>query len=171
MSKRMNGRARLAVVSLLSIAAAACSSTALAGSCSVSSTGMAFGAYEPLTFAGKLLSADRTSMATVSLACTAIGAGGSYSIALGPSPQDNATFPRYLSHDAGGPSMAFNIYLDAGYSVVWADAFTGSVLSGSIPAGDSSRNHTVFGRVPGGQNQLRAGSYSTTLTMTVTFNP
>ena len=144
---------------------------ALAGSCSVTSTGLAFGRYQPLTFAGKLASIDRTADGAVSVACTSITGGGSYSISLGPSAQGNSTVPRYLAHDAGGPGMAFNVYLDAAYTSVWGDGFTGAVLSGSIPAGDSMRTHNVFGRVPAGQHQLRAGSYSSYLTMTITYNP
>lgn len=149
----------------------ACSAHSLAGGCSVTSTSLAFGRYQPLTFAGKLTSTDRTSDATVSVQCTAIAVGGSYSISLGPGAQASSIIPRYLSHDAGGPGMAFNVYLDATYTSVWGDGFTGSVLSGSIPLGDSSQSHTVFGRVPAGQQQLRAGSYLGSLTITISYNP
>jgi spore coat protein U-like protein len=144
---------------------------AIAGSCSVSSPGLAFGRYQPLTFAGKLNSIDATADATVSIVCTAISTGGSYTISLGPSPQGNSIIPRYLAHSAGGPGMAFNVYLDSTYTSVWGDGFTGSLLTGSIPVGDSGRTHTVFGRVPAGQNLLKAGNYSTSLTMTITYNP
>jgi spore coat protein U-like protein len=146
-------------------------SVALAGSCSISSSGLAFGRYQPLTFGGKLTSTDATADATVSIVCTAISAGGSYTISLGPSPQGNSIIPRYLAHDAGGTGMAFNVYLDATYTTVWGDGFTGSLITGSIPVGDSSQSRTVFGRVPAGQNQLRAGNYSTSVTMTITYNP
>ena len=67
--------------------------------------------------------------------------------------------------------MAFNVYLDTTYTSVWGDGFTGGVLGGTIPLGDSSQSHTVFGRVPAGQTQLRAGSYSASLTMTIRYNP
>jgi spore coat protein U-like protein len=144
---------------------------AIAGSCSISSSGLAFGRYQPLTFAGKLTSTDATADATVSVVCTAITAGGSYTISLGPSPQGNSMIPRYLAHDAGGSAMAFNVYLDSTYTSVWGDGFTGSPITGSIPVGDSSQSRTVFGRVPAGQNQLRAGNYSASLTMTITYNP
>ena len=101
----------------------------------------------------------------------AISSGGSYTITLGPSSQGNSIIPRYLTHDAGGPGMAFNVYLDGAYSSVWGDGFTGAVISGTIPSGDSTSNHTVFGKVPAGQSALQAGSYSGSLTMTVTYNP
>jgi len=148
-----------------------CITGSSAGSCSVTSTGMAFGRYQPLFFAGKLASSDRISDATISVVCTAVATGGSYTISLGASAPENSITPRYLTHEAGGPGMAFNIYLDGTYTNVWGDGITGAVLSGNIPVGDSSQSHPVFGRVPAGQNQLRAGNYSGSLTMTVTYNP
>jgi spore coat protein U-like protein len=166
--RHMHPQARAALVILLLTLVA---SSSMAGACSVGASGMAFGQYQPLTFAGKLASTDRLTDATVSVVCTAIVGGGSYSIALGPSTQGNTIVPRYLSNERGGPGMAFNIYLDGAYTTVWGDGFAGAVISGSIPAGDSTRAHTVFGKVPAGQSTLGAGSYSGSLTMTVTYNP
>ncbi|MFI4926820.1 MAG: spore coat U domain-containing protein [Burkholderiales bacterium] len=157
-----------ATVGTLALLAATAS---MAGACSVSATSMAFGPYQPLTFAGKLASADRTADAAVSVVCTAISSGGSYTITLGPSAPGNSIVPRYLAHDAGGPGLAFNVYLDGAYSSVWGDGFTGAVISGSIPSGDSTSSQTVFGKVPAAQSALRAGSYSGSLTMTITYNP
>jgi hypothetical protein len=54
---------------------------------------------------------------------------------------------------------------------VWGDGFTGVLLNGSIPLGDSIRSHTAFGRIPAGQSALRAGSYSGFLTLTISYNP
>jgi spore coat protein U-like protein len=167
MKYRMGGLARAAAL-LLALGSVGQS---FAGGCSVASTGVAFGRYQPLTFAGKLTSTERTSDATISVVCTAIVTGGSYTISLGPSAAGNSVMPRYLSHDAGGPGMAFNIYVDANHASVWGDGFTGTVLSGSIPAGDSSQSHAVFGRVPAGQSHLRAGNYSGLLTLTISYNP
>ena len=145
--------------------------SAQAGACTLSSSGMVFGAYQPITFNGKLLSADRTSDATVSLVCTGITVGGSYSISLGPSTVGGSTNPRYLANGNGGPPMAFNVYRDAAYSSVWGDGITGAQVTGAIPLGDSSQSQTVFGRVAAGQRTLKPGSFSGTLAMTVTYNP
>lgn len=142
-----------------------------AGSCTVSSPGLAFGIYQPLTFTGKLLSADKTSDASVSVACSGLAEGGSYSIALGPGTAGNSIIPRYLANSNGGDPMAYNVYRDAAYTSVWGDGFTGSLITGSLPVGDSSQSHTVFGRIPAGQNTLKAGSFSGALTITLTYNP
>jgi len=143
----------------------------LAGSCSISSTGLAFGAYQPLNFAGKLTSANVTSTARVEIFCTDIITGGTYTISLGPgnySGADNGNF-RYLSN-GGTPYMAYNFYTDVNHATIWGN-IPGSLITGSIPTGTSNPSHTVYGKVPAGQNTLKSGSYSDTLTMTVTYNP
>ena len=144
---------------------------AFAAGCSISSSGLAFGLYQPFTFAGKRTSVDNVSDAVVSLACTGISGAGSYTIALGPSIAGNSIYPRYLANSNGGTPMVFNIYRDPGYSVIWGDGVTGDLLSGSIPAGDSFRQHTVYGRAPAGQSALKAGSFHGILNITVTYSP
>jgi spore coat protein U-like protein len=146
----------------------------LAGSCAVSSSGLAFGAYQPLTFAGKLNSVDKFSTATITVVCTGIAGGGGYSISLGPGtygPGDRIS-TRYLANTNGGDYMVFNVYREAGYSTIWGDGIiAGSVLGGTLPAGDSNQQHAVYGRIAAGQNTLRAGSFSDSLMMTLTYNP
>lgn len=151
------------------------SGAALAGTCAVSSNGLAFGAYQPLTFSGKLSSADVTSTATISVNCTGIAVVADYTISLGPGsfgPGDRIS-TRYLNNVTnGGAYMSYNVYVDAGYVTPWGNGATGSLLVGSIiTIGSSSRSHTVYGSVPSGQNALRAGSYADTLTMILTYNP
>jgi spore coat protein U-like protein len=158
----------------LGVALWAVASLVLAGSCAVSSSGLAFGVYQPLTFAGKLASVDKTSTATVSVVCTAIAVGGSYTISLGPSTYGTGDriSTRYLANANGGDYMVFNVYREASYLTIWGDGITaGSVLGGTLPTGDSNQSHAVYGRIAAGQNTLKAGSFSDSLTMTVTYNP
>lgn len=167
--KRLRTRTLRAL--LVALAAIGWQAGAHAGSCTVSSPGLAFGVYQPLTFTGKLLSTDKTSDASVSISCIGLLAGGGYSIALGPSTVGNSIAPRYLANANGGADMAFNVYRDASYTSIWGDGVTGSMLTGTLPTGDSNQSHTVFGRIPAGQNTLKAGSFSGSLTMTLTYNP
>ncbi|MDB5907735.1 MAG: Spore coat domain protein [Massilia sp.] len=144
-----------------------------AGACSISSTGLAFGSYQPLTFAGKLLSSDKTSWATISVVCTAIAVGGAYTISLGPGNYGagNRITNRYLNNTNGGDYMLFNVYTDGAYTIVWGGAGAGSTLNGSILAGSTNQSLTVYGKVPGGQHTLKAGSYSDSMVMTITYVP
>lgn len=160
---------------LAALALAAASGSALAaGACSVGSSGLAFGAYQPVTVAGKLNSMAATSTATVSVVCTAIGTGGSYTISLGPGtygPGDRISV-RYLNNlTHGGDPMAFNAFTEATYGSVWGDGTRGAILSGNIPLGNSNQTHTVYGSVPAGQTTLKAGSFGGSMTMTITYNP
>lgn len=167
MTHQRSLRGHTAAALLLALATAG---QAQAG-CTVSSSGMAFGAYQPLTFAGKLTSVDVTSNASISVVCSGIATGGAYTIALGPSTAGNSISPRYLSNLSGGDNMVFNIYTAPTYSTIWGDGTTGAVISGGIPTGDSNQSQTVYGKIPAGQNMLRAGSFSGSMTMTLTYNP
>jgi spore coat protein U-like protein len=145
-----------------------------AGSCAVSSTGMAFGTYQPLTYAGKLTSVDVVSTATISVICSAIAVGGGYTISLGAGSfgAGDRIGTRYLNNNVnGGTPMAFNTYIEPSYSTVWGNGSVGSLLGGTIPVGASSQTHTVYGKVPAGQHALNAGSFSDTLTMTISYSP
>lgn len=149
--------------------------SAIAGSCSVSSSGLAFGSYQPLIFAGKLTSADVLSTATISISCAGISLGGSYTISLGPtSAGGSSSNPRRLSNSNGGDAMQFNVYTDATRQTVWGDGATGAQFAGTIAInlfGTQTFSHTAYGKIPGSQNTLNAGSFSATPTMTLIYNP
>ncbi|WP_048439432.1 spore coat U domain-containing protein [Caenimonas sp. SL110] len=153
------------------LAASCVAGFATAGGCSLSTSGLAFGAYQPLSLPGKMSSADSISDGSISMVCTGIVTGGSYSVSLGSSPVGNSMSPRLMANPQGGPHMQFNVYLDPGLTTIWGDGLTGSVLSGTIAPGDSNRSFTAYGKVPAGQNGLRVGSFSATLLVTLTYNP
>jgi spore coat protein U-like protein len=145
-----------------------------AGSCAVSSSGLAFGGYQPLTFPGKLASTDVVSTATISVICSAIATGGGYTISLGAGNYGagDRISTRYLNNNVnGGAPMAFNAYTQASYSTVWGNGSVGALLVGAIPVGASSQSHVVYGKIPAGQNTLAAGSFSDSLTMTISYSP
>ena len=108
-----------------------------AGACSISSSGLAFGTYQPLTFPGKLVSVVGRSRATVSVVCTGIAAGGGYSIGLGPGSYGGGDriSSRFLNHTViGGALMEYNVYVDSGYTTVWGNGIIGSVFGrGDVP--------------------------------------
>ncbi len=174
MTTTLERAARPVSTLLLTLLTLAAAGQAHAAGCSVASSGLAFGAYQPLTFAGKLTSTDAASTATISVACTGIATGGSYTISLGPSlvGPGNRISTRYLSNASGGDNMAFNVYRELSYTTIWGDGITaGSLLGGSIPPGDSSQSQSVYGKIPAGQRTLKAGTFSGSLTMTLTYTP
>ena len=160
----------------LGLYAVAGTAHALGATCSVNSTGMSFGAYQPITFPGKLTSADKTSTATVTVSCSGLLSFGAYTISLGPAHYGggDGISARYLGNTTnGGAFMAYNIFTSATYGTVWGNGSTGGIISGSAPLilGTSTNNHTVYGKIPAGQTTLKAGSFSDSLTMTISYNP
>lgn len=170
---RINGKnawVRLSLMTALLMAA-----QAWAG-CRVSSSGLSFGPYQPLTFAGQLMSVDVLSTGTISISCSNMLSLGSYTLALGPSAEGagDRISTRYLANSNGGANMAFNLYTDSRRSIVWGNGSTGALVSGSLPIvtlGSYTDNLTVYGKVPAGQNTLKAGNFSGLVTMTLTYNP
>ncbi|MBC7445253.1 MAG: spore coat protein U domain-containing protein [Polaromonas sp.] len=141
--------------------------------CTASSSGLAFGVYPTLGFAGQLGSADVTSTASISIACQGMPAGSFYTLALGPSAagSGNRIGTRYLANTRGGDLMAFNLFTDANRTVVWGDGVTGALIRGTLDAGGSHSSVAVYGKIPAGQSTLRAGSFLGSMTITLTYNP
>ena len=148
--------------------------------CSVSSSGLSFGLYQPMTFAGQLTSADVLSTGTISISCNNMPSPGSYTLALGASANSagagasDGISTRYLANSNGGANMVFNVYTDARRSIVWGNGNIGALVSGSLPIvtlGSYTDNVTVYGKIPAGQNTLNAGIFSGSVTVTLTYNP
>lgn len=156
------------------VLALACTTTAHAGSCTIRTSGIAFGPYQQLTFAGKLTSTEVTSTGSVEIQCLGITTGGNFTAVLGPSttgPGDRISVRYLANQSSGGDPMAYNLFRDPTYTLIWGSGGAGSEVIGTIPLGDSSQSFTFYGRIPAGQNTLRAGSFTDTLTMTLTYNP
>jgi spore coat protein U-like protein len=135
-------------------------------SCTVSTTGIAFGTYNPLNAGG-----DASTGSWVVI-CTATGSGtgtvtGTLSLSTGSS---GSYATRYML--SGTNKLAYNVYLDPGYTEVLGNGTGGSVApseSGTVTAGQQYQvNGTMYGRMPAGQNAV-PGSYSDTLVVTVSY--
>jgi spore coat protein U-like protein len=135
-------------------------------SCSVSTSSLAFGSYNPLA------GSNVDSTATVRVSCGGVaGLLVPYQIALSTGA-GSFTSRRMV---AGSASLAYNLYSDVGHSSVWGDGSGGSVVVngsflldalGTAPA----QTQTVYGRIPSGQRSAQPGSYSDTITITLTYN-
>lgn len=148
----------------------------LRAACTVGTAGMSFGTYHPLTLPGKLSSADALSTCTISVTCSAGITLTSYTLALGASTAGTGDriSTRFMANSNGGDNMVFNLYTDSNRTVVWGNGATGTTLSGSLSIvglGSQTQSVTVYGKVPSGQNTLRAGDFSGAMTLTLTYNP
>jgi spore coat protein U-like protein len=120
--------------------------------CSVSTTGVSFGAYDSFS------STSLDSTGDISVSCDV---STLYSISL------NAGGGSYLARAmaGGGHTLNYNLNTDVTRNPVWGDGSGGTViLSGS----GMTANHLVYGRIPARQNAY-VGSYSDIITVTLTF--
>ncbi|HEX4739654.1 MAG TPA: spore coat U domain-containing protein [Allosphingosinicella sp.] len=69
---------------------------------------------------------------------------------------------------SGGNLLNYALYTDSARTNVWGDGSSGnSTLSGT--GSGSAQNVTVYGRIAAGQTGAPAGSYSDTVSVTVTY--
>jgi spore coat protein U-like protein len=143
-------------------AAALCDGTAC--TCTVSVGGnVAFGNYNPLPGT----SWDATGSFTVS--CSPIVGTVTYTAALSTG-SGNSYSPRQMK--AGAHALKYNLYTDSARTVVWGDGTGGTQTQGATsPLGPSySQSYNVYGRIQANQQSTSIGSYSDSITITVTYN-
>lgn len=133
-------------------------------SCTVSADTISFGAYVPTAGGDINVAAD------ISVTCKAFVLGIiSYEIHLG-SGLHGTVASRKMSN--GDSLLAYNIYNNAGRTVIWGDGEDGTGIKGDsyLLALGASRTETVsmYGKLTGGQN-VSAGSYSDTIIATVVY--
>lgn len=162
-------------VGMLMLAMLVTSGEVWAASCSVSATGVAFGAYNHLS------GSPLDSTGTVTVQCTGGGLlsakNVSYTIQLNAGSSGSFS-PRKLA--SGANLLDYNLYRNSARTTIWGNGSGGtSTVGGSFTLGNcvlfllcsdetESRNHTVYGRIPASQN-VPAGSYSDTITVTVNY--
>jgi spore coat protein U-like protein len=129
--------------------------------CTVSTSGVAFGSFNPLP--GQ--SANTTG--TISVTCSGVGSA-SYTVTI------NSGLGSFSARKmfAGGHSLTYNLYKDSGFTQVWGDGTVGTVTvtgSATVVLFPVTTNYAVYSRIASGQNTARAGSYADSLVVTVTY--
>jgi spore coat protein U-like protein len=132
-----------------------------ARACTIGTTAVAFGAYNPQ---GAPVT-DGTG--TITLACpTAVTAPV---VALGAGVNGTIATRKLAS---GANRINYNLYTTTTRNVIWGDGTSGSVTltfsGGVLSGGTRNFSHTVYGRIPALQN-VKAGAYTDTVIVTVNF--
>jgi spore coat protein U-like protein len=103
------------------------------------------------------------------VSCTdAVGNNVSYAIALTSGTGSYAA--RQLA--SGADRLGYNLFKDSARTLVWGDGTSGtSTLSDSytLAVSPTVRAYPVYGRIPGGQNLTKVGTYGDSITVTVTY--
>jgi spore coat protein U-like protein len=132
-------------------------------SCGVSTTGVAFGSYDPI------LGQNRDTSGTISVSCTgSSGDAVSYSLLL--SAGDGVFLSRAMAGSA--VPLQYNLYTDIGRSQVWGDGTSGTIVvsdSYSISTSPTVRNYNVYGRIPAGETAVTAAAYNDLIVVTLNY--
>jgi spore coat protein U-like protein len=128
--------------------------------CTITTTAVAFGAYDPVVTNATVA---RDAAGSVIIACTK-GAVPTVGLGLGA----NSTGPgvrRMLG--ASGDFLGYDLYQPAGYTTVWGTAGVNLFAPGAS-TGRAARTFAVNGRIPAGQD-VGTGAYNDTVVATVNF--
>ncbi len=149
----------------LALAGSATSSFSVTASvsnnCTISTTTVAFGAYDPIV-ANATSPLDSTGSVTIT--CTK-GAATTIGLNTGSNSANASGSTRAMA--SGSNFLSYELYQDTGRSVVWGNSGAGLFTPAAAPS-KSPRAFTVYGRVAGGQDAA-GGSYSDTVVATVNF--
>ncbi len=104
-----------------------------------------------------------TGTSTLVVACTS---GTVYSVGLDAGSVAGSTVATRLLNGPGG-NMWFSLYRGAGYTQVWGNT-PGTDTAGQTGTG-SNQSFTLYGRIAAMQPTRSPGSYTTTVTATVTY--
>jgi len=129
--------------------------------CSVSTTGVNFGAYDIF------VSTPYDSTGTVTVKCDP-APPVDITIAIGPSGTSGAFIPRQMRSASSPDRLNYNLFVNAGRSTVWGDGAAGT---STVFLKNVKKNRpgivTIYGRIPPGQD-VSVGAYSDSLTVTIT---
>jgi spore coat protein U-like protein len=166
----MNRSARVALIVgglALGLAAPAFAQTATANlgvsatvakNCSITTSAVAFGSYDPVvTHATSPL--DGTGSVVVT--CTK-GAGTRIDLGVGANASGST---RRMA--GGGDFLTYELYQNTGRTTVWGSGASAGQTIAAAPS-RAARTFTVFGRIPAGQD-VSAASYNDTVVATINF--
>lgn len=143
----------------------------LFAACSVSNASIYFGSYNPLTFPGKSISSDVLATATMAVNCITDKNKTVDYIAKLSGGSSNKVGARSMHGSAGGNNMNYNLYTDFNRTIVWGGDAGGNALGGSYIDGKGPSTIIIYGRIPGGQSSIYAGTYSDALVITLQYQP
>jgi spore coat protein U-like protein len=147
---------------LILIVSSCITANATPTSCSVSAVGVAFGSYKPIDN----VNSDGTG--SISMTCSGTS---SVSYTLSASTGNGSYTTR--QQVSGNNKLNYNMFIDNSRTLVWGDGTSGtSKISGSATASPTgvTQRYTVYSRIFAGQQNVRVGTYSDTLMITVTYS-
>ena len=133
-------------------------SATVAKNCSITTTAVAFGSYDPIV-TNATTPLDGTG--TVVVTCTK-GAGTRIDLGLGANASGST---RQMA--GGSDFLTYELYQDSGRATVWGSGASAGQTIAAAPS-KAPRTFTVYGRVAAGQD-VAAASYNDTVVATINF--
>lgn len=127
--------------------------------CTVSTTPVSFGPYDVFS------PSPADSTGTITFTCDA---NTNVTTSIGQSPNSGGFNPRKMKLAGGTDLLNYNLYTDATYTSIWGDGTSGTATVTKRARRNEPMTLIVYGRIFPGQDVL-AGSYSETLTVTITW--
>jgi spore coat protein U-like protein len=115
----------------------------LQAACTVSATGINFGAYNPLD------TAPVDSTGTITVDCTA---NTSVRLSIGASPTSGSFNPRQIRQGVGSDLLNYNLYTTSARTAIWGNETQGTSVVWQNVKRRTPWNAVVYGRIPSGQN-------------------
>ncbi len=128
---------------------------ASAASCSVSPQQLSLGRYDPFA------TAPQDAVTSIAISCDV---ETSVVIAIGPGNGDYGA----RTMTGGAQALLYNLYIDPAHSRVWGDGTNGSSTVSSTAVATSTAI-PVYARAPARQTQLKPGSYTDILWVSITY--
>lgn len=136
-------------------------------SCNVSAPPLSFGSINPLS------SSPTEATTSVRVACGGI-ASLAVSLRVDLSVGGGSGYTgRRMSNGSGG-NLAYNVYTDSAHTQIWGDGLSGTqyalagILLNILGLADPIYIH-AYGQVPGSQTTVKPGTYTDTLSVTLTY--
>lgn len=133
---------------------------AQAVTCNVSSSGLAFGLYNPNS------AANKDSTGTIAVSCDAV-VDVKLSLSVGNGTGASYSGGRKMTASGGAGTLAYNVYVREARTAVFGNGTDGSAVV--QVNGSKGFSRTVYGRIPGSQLGTRSGSYTDTLVVTIEY--
>lgn len=138
-------------------AAALFSHAAVASSCSVSASGLAFGLYDTIN-------PVNNAAVTIKVQCDTAQVPGTLSASAGNSTDQSSRQLWYTDSHGVRHTLRYNLYTDSARSSVWGTTNTIPFTVGN----NKKATVTAYGLIPGNQNVV-PGTYSDSITITLTY--
>lgn len=135
-------------------------SATVANNCTISTSALAFGSYDPI---GTNASAPMDGTGSVTITCTK-GATTTIGLDAGSNAPGSGTTRAMITASV---KLDYELYSDSGRTAVWGNSGA-SLFTPPAAPNRNPRSFTVFGRIPAGQD-VASGSYTDSVLATVNF--